>query len=419
MRTKGRLRPMEAFGTRKGTRAMTETVYEKKIPQGQQANLLFRLPKNRKQVGQPGESEVEIFVEDYAWVFGKRLAERDYTGCIAGVLLGEAVQLETGKKLIIRGIMEAEGAYQNDNVAFTEEIWASVYRDISTYFPTQEIIGWYLGGPGFLLEAEEKLKKVQIDHFGGTDKVLLKMDSIEREETFFGYRDGRMEEFPGYYIYYERNEEMQSYMMSRGVLPSKMEEEELPTGMRKQKEGKEPALREPVYRGRSSLYRLIYASGGMLACIALLVIAGLAMQLKERNKLRDLLNEKYEDAVQTNSSTGISGTPSDVPKPTEGTQQNPEGTQTPDSSPVPTTDLAQTLTPAPTSSANASATPVPTPTAPVLATQREYIVQKGDTLASICMRNYGTVEILPEIMQMNSLEDRDKIYVGQVLYLPE
>lgn len=402
---------------------MTETVYEKKTPQGQQANLLFRLPKNRKQVGQPGESEVEIFVEDYAWIFGKRLAERDYTSCVAGVLLGETVQMETGKKLMIRGIMEAEGAYKNDNVAFTEEIWASVYRDISTYFPTQEIIGWYLGGPGFLLEAEEKLKKVQIDHFGGTDKVLLKMDSIEREETFFVYRDGRMEAFPGYYIYYEKNDEMQSYMMGKGVLPSKTEEEELPAGMRKQKEGNEPAARIPAYRGRSSLYRLIYASGGMLACIALLVIAGLAMQLRERNKLRDLLNEKYEDAVQTNSSTGISGTPSadgsSFPKPTGGTQQNPAGTQTPDSTPVPTTDLAQVLTPVPTSSADASATPVPSPTVPVLATQREYIVQKGDTLASICMKNYGNVEILPEIMRLNGLEDRDKIYVGQVLCLPE
>lgn len=402
---------------------MTETVYEKKTPQGQQVNLLFRLPKNRKQVGQPGESEVEIFVEDYAWIFGKRLAERDYTSCVAGVLLGETVQMETGKKLMIRGIMEAEGAYKNDNVAFTEEIWASVYRDISMYFPTQEIIGWYLGGPGFLLEAEEKLKKVQIDHFGGTDKVLLKMDSIEREETFFVYRDGRMEAFPGYYIYYEKNDEMQSYMMGKGVLPSKTEEEELPAGMRKQKEGNEPAARIPAYRGRSSLYRLIYASGGMLACIALLVIAGLAMQLRERNKLRDLLNEKYEDAVQTNSSTGISGTPSadgsSFPKPTGGTQQNPAGTQTPDSTPAPTTDLAQVLTPVPTSSVDASATPVPSPTVPVLATQREYIVQKGDTLASICMKNYGNVEILPEIMRLNGLEDRDKIYVGQVLCLPE
>lgn len=402
---------------------MTETVYEKKAPQGQQANLLFRLPKNRKQVGQPSESEVEIFVEDYAWVFGKRLAERDYTECVAGVLLGETIQLESGKKLMVRGIMEAEGAYQNDNVAFTEEIWASVYRDISTYFPTQEIVGWYLGGPGFLLEAEEKLKKIQIDHFGGTDKVLLKMDSIEREETFFAYRDGRLEAFSGYYIYYERNDEMQGYMMSRGVLPAKTEEEELPAGMRRQKEQKESAVREPVYRNKSSLYRLIYASGGMLACIAVLVIAGLAMQLRERNKLRDLLNGQYEDAVQTNSNKGVSGTPVPEPSsslsPTGGAQQNPGTvTQTPPPSPVPTPSPEQNVTPVPTSSPEASATPAPTPTAAVASMQREYIVKKGDTLASICMEHYATVEILPEIMRINGLEDRDKIYVGQVLYLP-
>ncbi|MGN0507008.1 MAG: LysM peptidoglycan-binding domain-containing protein [Lachnospiraceae bacterium] len=393
---------------------MTETVYEKKAAK-EQANLVFRLPKNRKQIGQPGEAEPEIFVEDYAWVFGKRLAERDYTGCAAGVLLGEVIHMESGKKILIRGIMEVAGAYRNDNVEFTEDVWASVYRDIGTYFPEQEIVGWYLGGPGFLLEAEEKLKKVQIDHFGGADKLLLKMDSIEREEIFLSYRDGQLEPFPGYYIYYERNTEMQSYMISRGMLPSLAEEEELPAGTKKQQELHEAGGQGVLYRGRSSLYRLIYASGGMLACIAVLVIAGLVIQLKERNELRDLLNgQSYEDAVQANTGAAADTVPTPKPDVTIiPTEQESNAAETKNSPTlVPTQEVKPTTVPTKEPSVT------PAPTVQVSTLQREYVVQKGDTLASICMHFYGTVEILPEIMRINGLEDRDKIYAGQVILLP-
>ena len=393
---------------------MTETVYEKKAAK-EQANLVFRLPKNRKQIGQPGEAEPEIFVEDYAWVFGKRLAERDYTGCAAGVLLGEVIHMESGKKILIRGIMEAAGAYRNDNVEFTEDVWASVYRDIGTYFPEQEIVGWYLGGPGFLLEAEEKLKKVQIDHFGGADKLLLKMDSIEREEIFLSYRDGQLEPFPGYYIYYERNTEMQSYMISRGMLPSLAEEEELPAGTKKQQELHEAGGQGVLYRGRSSLYRLIYASGGMLACIAVLVIAGLVIQLKERNELRDLLNgQSYEDAVQANTGAAADTVPTPKPDVTIIPKEQESNAAETKNSPtlVPTQEVKPTTVPTKEPSVT------PAPTVQVSTLQREYVVQKGDTLASICMHFYGTVEILPEIMRINGLEDRDKIYAGQVILLP-
>lgn len=384
---------------------MTETVYEKKEQKEMRANLVFRLPKNRKQIGQPGEASPEIFVEDYAWMYGKRLSERDYTGCVAGVLLGETVELESGKKVMIRGIMEAEGACRNDNVVFTEEIWSLVYRNISTYFPDQEIVGWYLGGPGFLLEAEEKLKKIQIDHFGGAEKLLLKMDSIEKEEGFFTYRDGLLYEFPGYYIYYEKNVGMQKYLMSRGPVPIS-EEEEMPESAGRMAPANAIRGKNEKYGTYRSLYRLIYASGGMLACIAVLVISGLLIQLKEREVLRGLLNNpSYEDAVQTNAGAAT-GTPKPDPLPTKALETVP-------------TALPATVTPVPPEPSKAvppEVTKVPENQTP--AEQKEYIVQKGDTLASICMSHYGTVEFLQEVMKLNGLEDRNKIYAGQLLYLP-
>jgi nucleoid-associated protein YgaU len=53
--------------------------------------------------------------------------------------------------------------------------------------------------------------------------------------------------------------------------------------------------------------------------------------------------------------------------------------------------------------------------APVSST---YTVQKGDTLLSICRRTYGDTQKLEEVMIVNSLDDPNKIYIGQEIKLP-
>lgn len=400
---------------------VTETIYEGTEKPGR-TNLVAQLPKNRKQVGQPGEAEPAVFMEDYAWIFGKGLAERDYSGCSVGVLLGEVIAAPEGKRIMVRGLMEAVGAYRNDQVEFTEEVWAEIYRKAGAFFPNQEIVGWYLGGPGFLLAAEEKLKRVHVDHFGGGEKILLKMDSIEKEYGFYCYRDGLLRELPGYYIYYEKNTEMQLYMIQAGKVPF-AEEADLPEPVKPElrrdrgESGKRLSLSGGGQKENGSLYRLVYASGGMVLCLAVLLIFGLAMQLKERNELRELLNER---TVQT--SGGVSEVtrmpqPSDVPRLTLTPQPIPTQEQPPTPEPAltqepsPTQELGQE--PEPT-----MLTPAPTEEVHVMTPTKEYVIQRGDTLASICMKFYGTTEILEEILRINGLSDRNTIYAGQVLQLP-
>lgn len=49
----------------------------------------------------------------------------------------------------------------------------------------------------------------------------------------------------------------------------------------------------------------------------------------------------------------------------------------------------------------------------------QYKIQKGDTLYEICMKKYGTVSYLNDICNRNDIEDQDSIYYGQVIELPE
>lgn len=337
---------------------MIETIYEKKqtIPQKRQ------LPNNRRQIGQPGQGSPEVFIEDYAFSFAKGLSERDYTGCVVGVLVGEHVESVQGDKILVRGVLEARDVLHHEAVCFTEDNWTGIYRDIREYFPEHQIVGWFLGGPGFLLEDTERQKKIQEDNFGGGDKILLKMDSIEKEQKVLFYQEGELKELPGYYIFYERNAEMQNYMAeTQRVIPA---EKQMRYPLREKPEEVESKggdgagttmaeIEEITGNTRiskpSTFYQLFYATGGILTCIAILVIAGLAMQIQERNRLKELLNEQER--------------------------------------------LVSSL-------------------------QQVYVVEEGETVESICLKFYGDMDQEAAIRLLNSLEEDEEPEVGQKIFLP-
>ena len=332
---------------------MTETIYEKKAGSERTKR---QLPNNRRQIGQPGHGALEVFIEDYAFSFARSLSEREYAGCVVGVLVGEHVESVQGDKILVRGVLEARDVLRQDTVCFTEDNWAGIYRNIREFFPDLQIVGWFLGGPGFLLEDTERQKKIQEDNFGGGDKVLLKMDSVEKEQKFWFYREGELHELPGYYIYYERNAEMQNYMAeNRKSIPVEekkrnvSEESARPYSLGQSEERMAERMVERMAQRPSMFYRLFYATGGILTCIAILVITGLAMQIQERNRLETLLNEQEK--------------------------------------------LVASL-------------------------QRVYVVEEGETVKSICMKFYQTTEQEEAIRLLNGLEKGEEPEEGQKIFLP-
>ena len=101
-------------------------------------------------------------------------------GC---VIAEERMVCDEGKFYPMMRMIPGEGFAEAKEVeegsfldCFTEDNWAGIYRDIRDYFPEYQIVGWFLGGPGFLLEDTDRQKKIQEDNFGGGDKIFLKMD---------------------------------------------------------------------------------------------------------------------------------------------------------------------------------------------------------------------------------------------------
>ena len=90
-----------------GVMDMIEVIYkdEKQTAKGNEGD--FRLPKNIRQIGLPGE-EYRIYIEDYVYTFLKKIAEKaakDENGSVA-VFTGE-MKWNTGTRIFIyqRGII--------------------------------------------------------------------------------------------------------------------------------------------------------------------------------------------------------------------------------------------------------------------------------------------------------------------------
>ncbi|HPU63939.1 MAG TPA: peptidoglycan-binding protein, partial [Mobilitalea sp.] len=201
---------------------MIESVYSNDNAEANRAcraQTSFKMPKNIRQVGKSSVTK-KIYVEDYVMTFARYLAGDDYSSCRIAVLVGQYVKLETGNCLFISGALEVKNIDTANEIVFTNDHWTEIYENIKKYFPEYEIVGWYIGGPGYLLEDKEKILKTHLDNFAGQDKTLLTYDNLEKEEAFYLYENGSLCRQEGYYIYYEKNEEMQNYMIDHKQKPS-------------------------------------------------------------------------------------------------------------------------------------------------------------------------------------------------------
>lgn len=417
----------------------------------------FKLPKHVKQMGLAGNNP-EIYIEDYAEGYLRRLAGSDYTECRVAVLVGEFIKSEGRRYVFIRGAIEAEDVIVDNAVCFTSEVWSNVYEKIKRYFPQYEAVGWFLGGPEFLTEVTDEIRQIHVDWFGGRDRVLYRVDPVEKEATFYLYDKGDLKQWPGYCVYYEKNEEMQDYLVA-GAPPSvdagytepvlaeigrrvgrKEDAEEEESGEKKTQEeskktereirGTEPSVEKKPGKANSG------HGVGIAAAIALLAIGAFALRENEIRNLWNagsgatpvpsptaevMLNENAGPAVQVNAGIGPTLSPTQNP----GIKSNMF-----DDEFIPITEAPYTLggddtpddTLKPTENPTEEPKPTATPVSEVTDTESDplslYIVQKGDTLAGICREFYGDINRMEEVKGLNQIPDENWIYAGQELYLP-
>ena len=197
---------------------MIEVIYKDESQDVKSGEEPFGLPRNIRQIGLVRD-DYKIYMEDYVYTFLVRLARSENvsgeTKAQVAVLTGEIKWRSQTAYLFIKGAMMAEDMdAAPDHIDFSGEQWKKIQKEQEKYFAEQEIVGWFFSQPQLMLEVSELMTKIHMKHFGG-EKVLMLMEPQEREDAFFHYENNEMVHLGGYYLYYEKNPSMQTYMIDK------------------------------------------------------------------------------------------------------------------------------------------------------------------------------------------------------------
>ena len=121
------------------------------------------------------------------------------------------------KMAIISGAIQFKHSLSEDRVLLTDEVMNEVRAKLNKYFPDCELMGWMHTQPGYGIFLTTQDIRLQKQFFGKPYQTLMIIDPIENIEAFFLWDKEEVRSAEGYYIYYEKNEQMQNYMVNHKV----------------------------------------------------------------------------------------------------------------------------------------------------------------------------------------------------------
>ncbi len=425
---------------------------------GELYNPFPKLPKNIRQIGERDQM-VRLYIEDYVNTYLKRLYPAGGQDLRAGLLLGSVEEHEGVPFIFVDGALEMEGVTrEGETVEFTEEAWKRAYQSIEELFPKRSIQGWFLcGAPGCTLSPLNYWKQ-HTRYFNGKNQIMYLNGGLEGDEAIYiTSRDG-FYKLEGHCIYYERNQMMQDYMVSR------KDSKRVETG------GGDPVIHdfrkkmEEKKNQTASRTHTVSVLGGLCSVLTVLVLAGGTALFNNYEKMQEMetviasvLPDGYEGwekgrlqkTEETLKETGHAGIvvetvagnvfptedfaeeaqPAGAERDREQLKKTEESFESAEESMIHITteqkDTEESSTEAGTGSeadGETSTGSVQTAVQPLEKPgegQMYYVVQDGETLYGICFKLYQSVNSLEDICGWNGLDNQDKIVAGQKLIVPE
>lgn len=373
------------------------------------------LPEKTKQMGAL-ESRIRIYIEDYVhtylYQYGKSGGGKEKTAA----LVGRHLEINGEESVIISGAIQGKVAPQKNGAeGFSEETWEYIGSQMETYFKGMSLVGWAHLQPGFgsFLMAKDEL--FHEEFFKESWQVLFVIDSLDKMDTFYIYNeDGRgLRQSRGYFVYYDKNKEMQEYMLDNSTVYPKedlsavameesFQEGELENGLERKKRRPRPEERmdaakeirrvlqkrakeaEEVQKGK---YTMLAGISGALCVVCLCL--GFAL-MSNMTRLRSLEGEvlmvqsSYQKLEESIEGVKVQAAFAEETKVEKKSKVKDESKVEPKKEAVETW----------------------------------YTVEAGDSLGYISSKYYGDNSGVNKIIQANDLENADMIFAGQSLLIP-
>lgn len=408
------------------------------------------LPKNVKQMGTPDAGE-RIYIENDTYQkmhpYGKCPEKLVY------VLMGRFDKVSDNDCTFIEDAIEMpEIEFQGNLPVWTDESWGCLYRKLCPEHDSMVIVGWAVDICGQFPGMTAQLEYIHHNYFGGTHQVLMLLDSLEREEVFYSNKNGYLKRRMGFYVCNNgvllRKEEkryeteVQENTDSRGRM---VFDEDARYQANEQEFRRQESYREFLNsrRPEANGFRTPPQKQGshMSTILLLLVIAALGYSTWQNQKKADEMQQALAQmtSLQTEvqkdwENENASGVSSDetvvrveeiigsvTPDTSQGNVETQDGQESDTSTqiPVESTQIPSTQMPVATEIVEEpTASTAVLSEADIYLQQGYYIVQTGDSLASICQRIYHTSAMMGQICELNKIENPDAIYAGQYLKLP-
>lgn len=428
---------------------MIEVIYKDEKQEVNDGETGWNLPKNIRQIGLAGEN-YRIYIEDYVYTFLHRAAQakcqQEEDSGILAVFLGEnRWQSGTGYTFIRGALLADAGEITEEHIEITQNMWQKIHEEQEKYFEGQEIVGWFLARQSLPMVVSELIGKVHRNQFGG-EKILMLMDTAEQEEAFFRYENNFLVRQSGYYIYYEKNTQMQNYMLEKNP---EIQEESQETvqddavrafrSLIQKKKKEEPEETEE----KTSVFS--YAA---TACIVLaLAVVGVRFYRNYQvgQNIEGETRTASADIMQETEITQIPAASVQQVTPTSWAEltESPKITPTAEPTLIPTVTISaeeaqiykeesdtrkaqrriqrkkqnEEESTGQDNSGQASSDQ-DSETTSAMQTRGSYTIRPGDTLYQISIENYGTMDKVADICRANGISENEIIYPGQIIVLP-
>lgn len=272
------------------------------MEQDMRRNYEYRcLPDNIRQIGESSD-RCRIYIEDYVLTYIRKIFQDKQDNSIVVFIGCEGKEAAAGS-LFIYGAVEIP--MDPEHVIMQEEQWDMLFHLISEYFPYGRIMGWGCGVGIWNSEVDYRVRKMQEEQFAEESSVLFLADLSEREEKVFVYSDHAFEELSGYFVYYERNPQMQEYMLREQPEGDGFEadyEDEVTQSIRTVIQDKQNRQRQ-----------MHYLTYGMACLLLFMILVGgslLVRSLEKINSLEETIETLSDYVAEATSSAAIAATQS-------------------------------------------------------------------------------------------------------------
>lgn len=377
-----------------------------------------RLPENIRQIGETN-GHLKIYIEDYVMTYIHQIFSEKLDKAIV-VFLGKRGKDKAAGCIFIYGAISARCDIMEGPKELTASKWNQIYKDMHDNFPGAQMLGWGCGVSMWNSKADASVRQIHAKYFSEDGKILFVTDISEKEEKIFVWHDGDLAEQPGFVAYYEKNPQMQEYML-KGKNKNSIEssyQDNVTENMRS-------VIREKEDKKVIETKHINYI---MAATMFIMLIIGAGLLYRSMDKIRTLetavsMVEGYMGNVDAQAvMTGESSIQKDG-NAKKGKKKNTKNsvqaqpTMDIDSTNAPTTntlspsrkpqkeDISKKSSAKKTSSYNGQ--------------YESYIVRTGDTLSQIVWKQYHSFYYLDKVMKANNIKNSDKIYEGDCIILPD